>query len=134
MKLSAPPGLTAPTATPCPPWAYGVRVVPGPSWDDSGFGPQNFILTDGSIPVSGITKVPDDATLKDWAQYIVAAAAHDMDVQGGWAPHRSSCVEWGARPDGSGRQYYYKSADDGMYDLYYFPDPTEEVEFCHDGV
>ena len=112
-------------AQPCPPWAYGKRVAPGPTWDDSGFGPQNLPQADGSSPVFGTTKVPDDAILTDWAQYVVIAADSGMDMQGGWAPHRSLCVEWATHPIESGQHYYYKSADQGMYDLYYFPDGQE---------
>ena len=121
-------------ATPCPPWAYGVRVVPGPSWDDSGFGPQDFVLADGSLPVCGTTRVPDDTVLNDWAQYLVDAANAGAEPAGGWAPHRSSCVQWGDCAEGTDRQYYYKSADNGLYDLYYFPGEQDTREFARDGL
>ena len=78
----------------------------------------------------GLRKVPNDAVLNDWAQYLVDAADAGADVAGGWAPHRSSCVQWGACAEGNDRQYYYKSADNGLYDLYYFPDQEDAHEFA----
>ena len=108
-------------ARPCPPWAYGVRVVPAipdrineasahsPSWAGS---------------CIGTTQIPDEATLTDWAYYVVRAIGAGGDAHNGWAPHRSSWVEWDGAPlsEGLRRQVYNKSADLGRYGLHYYPD------------
>ena len=52
---------------PCPPWAFGVRVWPGPTWVSSGMEGQDVVRgPDGVlVRVLGITKAPDKATLEN---------------------------------------------------------------------
>ena len=112
---------------PCPPWAYGVTVWPGPTWEFDG---QNVVR--GKVAL-GVTKVPDDDTLQEWSDYVIDAARSGYWREAGWAPHRSSWVEWGpeeSRP-GTGPMYFYKSGDEGAYDLNYSPDQeTINVAEC----
>ena len=67
-----------------------------------------------------------------WAKYLLEAADAGCPLDGGWAPHRSLVVEWGAelyRP-GVGPKFWYKSNDNGMHDLCYAPaqDPIKPKE------
>ena len=59
------------SSRPCPPWAIGVRVWPGRTWEDSSLAGQDVVLApNGSwVRVLGITKAPDNTTLDDWSDY-----------------------------------------------------------------
>ena len=110
---------------PCPPWAIGVRVWPGPDFARSGCGSQDVVVGRNNVTahVLGITKLPDAATLQEWARYVVMAAEEGWALDGGWAPYRSLWVEWGPqvfRP-AAGPMYYYKAADNGAFDCCYSP-------------
>ena len=66
---------------PCPPWAYGVTVWPGPTWEFDG---QNVVR--GKVAL-GVTKVPDDDTLQEWSDYVIDAARSGYwSTEAGWAP------------------------------------------------
>ena len=70
--------------------------------------------------------------MRSWAKYLLEAADAGCPLDGGWAPHRSLVVEWGAelyRP-GVGPKFWYKSNDNGMHDLCYAPaqDPIKPKE------
>ena len=111
---------------PCPAWAFGVRVFPGPDWDNAGHGHQDVLRgQDGVLAhVLGVTKIPTRAVLDEWAEYIIMAIAEGWSTNGGFAPHRSSYVQWGPelfRPLGGGPEYFYRSGDMMMYDLSYIP-------------
>ena len=111
-----------------------MRVWPGPDWEASGFGDQDVVVGSNGVAahVLGITRRPDEATLRLWAKYVLEAADAGCPLDGGWAPHRSLVVEWGAelyRP-GVGPKFWYKSNDNGMHDLCYAPaqDPIKPKE------
>ena len=78
----------------CPPFLYGVRVVPSPFFFTSGMGGQ-IVLVRGHArfatrqPQVGITRQPDTQTLAEWALYPVRAYQMNSNPHGGWAPHRS---------------------------------------------
>ena len=119
---------------PCPPWAFGVRVWPGPTWVSSGMEGQDVVRgPDGVlVRVLGITKAPDKSTLENWSDYVIQACAEGFRPDGGWSPARSLWVEWGSelfRP-GQGPSFFYKSGDDGEFDLNYAPqqDPINIAE------
>ena len=122
------------TSQPCPPWAIGARVWPGLTWEDSDFMGQDVVRApDGSVVrVLGITKAPDKTTLDTWSDYVIEACEHGFVAEGGWSPARSLWVEWGSelfRP-GQGPSFFYKSGDDGEFDLNYAPqqDPINIAE------
>ena len=122
------------SSRPCPPWAIGVRVWPGSTWEASGFDGQDVVRApDGSaVRVLGITKAPDKSTLENWSDYVIQACAEGFRPDGGWSPARSLWVEWCSelfRP-GQGPSFFYKSGDDGEFDLNYAPqqDPINIAE------
>ena len=122
------------SSRPCPPWAIGVRVWPGLTWEASGLAGQDVVRApDGSVVrVLGITKAPDKTTLGTWSDYVIEACEHGFSAEGGWSPARSLWVEWGSelfRP-GQGPSFFYKSGDDGEFDLNYAPqqDPINIAE------
>ena len=109
------------SSLPCPPWAIGVRVWPG----HGGLAGQDVVRTpDGSVVrVLGITKAPDEPTLDTWSDYVIEACEYGFLAEGGWSPARSLWVEWCSelfRP-GEGPSFFYKSGDDGEFDLNYAP-------------
>ena len=109
---------------PCPPWAYGAIVAPGPSWLSSGFGSQNQRKVGGQDAfVFGTMLEPSEATLIAWADEVVLSIREGYNPLGAWAPHRSGEIRWGLR-DGSDDEsvWYYKCGDDGYYDLQFWPD------------
>ena len=119
---------------PCPPWAFGVRVWPGPTWVSSGMEGQDVVRgPDGVlVRVLGITKAPGKSTLENWSDYVIEACEQGCKPNGGWSPARSLWVEWGSelfRP-GQGPSFFYKSGDDGEFDLNYAPqqDPINIAE------
>ena len=73
---------------PCPPWAIGVRVWPGLTWEASGLAGQDVVRApDGSVVrVLGITKAPDKTTLDTWSDYVIDACEHGFLAEGGWSP------------------------------------------------
>ena len=75
---------------PCPPWAFGVRVWPGPTWVSSGMEGQDVVRgPDGVlVRVLGITKAPDKTTLDTWSDYVIEACEHGLLAEGGWSPHK----------------------------------------------
>jgi len=92
----------------CPAFLYGVRVVPAPSFFQSGFGYQHvkrIVGTNTYEAQVGLTICPDVADLYDWA---------GCDSMGGFSPGRSVVCTWG-----TGRRFYYKGGDGGEYDLYW---------------
>ena len=116
---------------PCPAWAYGALVAPGPHFIYSGFHSQNTQEVDGHEHlVFGQVLVPSHATLRSWAEYVVKCIQDGTDPSGGWAPHRSCVARWGRNgADRSTPQvFYYKADDDSMFDLQYFPLPQPIVE------
>ena len=122
------------SSRPCPPWAIGVRVWPGLTWEASCLEGQDVVRApDGSaVRVLGITKAPDKSTLENWSDYVIQACAEGFRPDGGWSPARSLWVEWGSelfRP-GQGPSFFYKSGDDGEFDLNYAPqqDPINIAE------
>ena len=122
------------SSRPCPPWAIGVRVWPGLTWEASGLAGQDVVRAPhGSVVrVLGITKAPDKPTLDTWSDYVIEACEHGFWAEGGWSPARSFWVEWGSelfRP-GQGPSFFYKSGDDGEFDLNYAPqqDPINIAE------
>ena len=122
------------SSRPCPPWGIGVRVWPGPSWKASGLTGQDVVRApDGSlVRLLGITKAPDKTTLETWSDYVIEACEFGLLPEGGWSPARSLWVEWGSelfRP-GQGPSFFYKSGDDGEFDLNYAPqqDPINIAE------
>ena len=111
---------------PCPPWAIGVRVWPGLTWEASGLAGQDVVRApDGSVVrVLGITKAPDKTTLDTWSDYVIEACEYGYLAEGGWSPARSFWVEWGSqlfRP-AQGPSFFYKAGDEGMFDLNYAPE------------
>ena len=109
----------------CPPFLYGVRVVPSPGFFASGFGGQNIMVRGNDRygqrqPQVGTTRRPNASTLKVWAAYPVEAFLAGWCPHGGWAPHRSQEVCWG--PD---NQAYYKAADVGHWDVYWLVQPGD---------
>ena len=81
----------------CPPFLYGVRVVPSPCFFTSGFGGQNVMVRGHDRfatrqPQVGTTRQPDAQTLAEWASYPVQAYQNGWNPHGGWAPHRSQLV------------------------------------------
>ena len=119
---------------PCPPWAFGVRVWPGPTWVSSGMEGQDVVRgPDGvRVRVLGITKAPDKSTLENWSDYVIQACEEGWRPNGGWPHARSLWVEWDSelfRP-GQGPSFFYKSGDDGEFDLNYAPqqDPINIAE------
>ena len=114
------------SSRPCPPWAIGVRVWPGLTWEASGLAGQDVVRApDGSVVrVLGITKAPDKTTLDTWSDYVIEACEHGLCPEGGWSPARSLWVEWGSqlfRPD-QGPEFFYKAGAEGMFDLNYAPE------------
>ena len=108
---------------PCPPWAYGAIVGPGPSWLSSGFGSQNQRKVGGQDAfVFGTMLEPSEATLIAWADEVVLAIREGWNPLGAWAPHRSGEIRWGLQ-DGSDDDslFFYKCGDDGHYDLQFWP-------------
>ena len=109
------------SSRPCPPWAIGVRVWPGSTWEASGLAGQDVVRApDGSaVRVLGITKAPDNTTLDTWSDYAIEACEHGFWAEGGWSPARSLWVEWGSqlfRP-AQGPSFFYKAGDEGKFDL-----------------
>ena len=122
------------SSRPCPPWAIGVRVWPGLTWEASGLAGQDVVRApDGSVVrVLGITLAPDKTTLDTWSDYVIEACEHGFLAEGGWSPARSFCVEWGSqlfRP-AEGPSFFYKAGDEGKFDLNYAPaqDPINVAE------
>ena len=76
------------SSRPCPPWAIGVRVWPGPSWKASGLTGQDVVRApDGSmVRLLSITKAPDETTLDTWSDYVIEAGEHGFCLKGGWSP------------------------------------------------
>ena len=122
------------SSRPCPPWAIGVRVWPGSTWEASGLAGQDVVRApDGSaVRVLGMTKAPDKTTLDLWSDYVIEACEHGFLAEGGWSPARSLWVEWGSplfRP-AQGPSFFYKAGDEGKFDLNYAPaqDPNNVEE------
>ena len=122
------------SSRPCPPWAIGVRVWPGLTWEASGFVGQDVVRApDGSaVRVLGMTRAPDKRTLDRWSDYLIEAREHGFSAEGGWTPARSFCVEWGSqlfRP-AQGPSFFYKAGDEDKFDLNYAPaqDPINVAE------
>jgi hypothetical protein len=91
-------------SVPLGPYVYGVRVVPGPSWDygDKQCGPTR----------TGLVLVPSTAVLFEWAWYqFVLSHLFKSDPMGGWHPSRSAVVKFSAGT------FFYKCNDFGAYDL-----------------
>ena len=122
------------TSQPCPPWAFGARVWPGLTWEDSNLMGQDVVRApDGSVVrVLGITRAPDHVTLDMWSDYVIKACDEGFSAEGGWSPARSLWVEWGSElfGPGQGPSFFYKSGDDGEFDLNYAPqqDPINIAE------
>ena len=74
------------SSRPCPPWAIGVRVWPGLTWEASSLAGQDVVRApDGSVVrVLGITKAPDKTTLDTWSDYVIEACEHGFG--GRWEP------------------------------------------------
>ena len=76
------------SSRPCPPWAIGVRVWPGPTWVSSGLQGQDVVRgPDGVlVQVLGVTKPPDQSTLEQWSDYVIDACEMGWIATGGWSP------------------------------------------------
>ena len=76
------------SSRPCPPWAIGVRVWPGLTWEASGLAGQDVVRApDGSVVrVLGITKAPDKTTLDTWSDYVIEACEHGFWLKVGGPP------------------------------------------------
>ena len=76
------------SSRPCPPWAIGVRVWPGLTWEASGLAGQDVVRApDGSVVrVLGITKAPDKPTLDTWSDYVIEACEHGLWLKVGGPP------------------------------------------------
>ena len=77
---------------------YNVTVAPGVGWRAKGFYGQNYGFIEGGVrtPMLGRTLIPTETTLEEWASYVIKAIKQRADPMGGWAPHRSLEVTWGA--------------------------------------
>jgi len=109
---------------PCPSWAFGAVVGPGPAWVRSGFALQNVVKNakGKQIEVLGKVELPSETVLREWADYIVMALQSGLDAFGGWAPYRSVVVTWGKAALGHRSEtFYYKAGDVGEYDLEFWP-------------
>ena len=103
-------------------------MAPGPHWGSSGFGPQNSQKVDGeSCPVFGKVLVPGKEILETWAEDIIEDLTAGGDASGGWAPSRSLAVSWGLEAEGRELpdMLFYKAADDGEFDLQWWPESAE---------
>ena len=88
------------TLSSCPPYLYGVRVVPSPMFFTAGHGGQNILVRGYDrfaprLPQVGTTIRPSPAVLTDWASYATTAFENGWNPSGGWAPGRSQLVAWG---------------------------------------
>ena len=79
---------------------------------------QNYGFIEGGVrtPMLGRTTIPTETTLEEWASYVIKAIKQRADPMGGWAPHRSLEVTWGAE---GAANFYYTAKD--AYDLVFFP-------------
>ena len=60
----------------------------------------------------GISQIPDDSVLEEWAHFVVPQSP-DQDFRGdGWSPSHTAAVQWI-----DGGQYVYKAGAAGWFDL-----------------
>ena len=110
---------------PVPAGCYGLRVCPGPDWDEGGFADQNEDSW-------GTTVTPNAADILEWVTQVWAEPrappgpgvcpfdrCHGI---GGWWPTRSTVVIWDADPN---KRWYYRAGDEGGYDLAFVPSDQE---------
>ena len=100
------------------PGEYGLPIRRGPSWDWSGMGDDQ----DGGGGI-GTSQWPSYAIQKDWLNLMMdgdCGGDRDADgfYNGGWWLDRSSVGRFPKIGDNTGGTFYYKSGDQGCYDLY----------------
>ena len=100
------------------PGEYGLLIRRGPSWDWSGMGDDQ----DGGGGI-GTSQWPNYAIQRDWLSLMRngdCGGEQDADgfYNGGWWLDRSSVGRFPKIGDNTGGTFYYKSGDEGRYDLY----------------
>ena len=100
------------------PGEYGLPIRRGPSWVWSGMGDDQ----DGGGGI-GTSQWPNYAIQRDWLSLMRngdCGGEQDADgfYNGGWWLDRSSVGRFPKIGDNTGGTFYYKSGDEGRYDLY----------------
>jgi hypothetical protein len=100
---------------------YFQRCVPGPFYEESGFGSVQYLDEPSGQAQVGVLLPPDEETLHGWARYPVDAYVHGKGgfygMFGGWSPCRSCIALWS-----KSQQCFYKAeVEDAKYDLGFFP-------------
>jgi len=82
---------------PAVPWAYGARVVPGPTFYMYGHNTGENVMN--GVGLIGTIVVPPPDILEYWADHQVATYNEGQAPGVGWAPARTICVKWHAAGD-----------------------------------